>query len=517
MWSVIRILKIIGVLCAVVLLQTPAGASTDEDIPVDSWIYETVGELTAGGVGPQWLVHTVPYTRGQVAAFLHGLAPDTTRLDRGQLVLFRRLFHEFKHDIDEFHQPAGEELVLRAGIQPYALTSQTENRDGINRAGGYVFASFGKSGRWVARTRVRLESDARDDTRFRGEKWKDNLTANIDDAYVKARWGNIEAFWGRGWLKFGRSANDGLLLSGFSPPLDYGRLSYRKGPFHFLYFIAFLDDLSTVSGRPARRYLAGHRLDVRPFNFLELAATEIVVFGGVDRPLEWYYLNPFIPYYWEQLNEDQDDNPLWNLEWSVKIARGWEFYGEWMIDDFQIDFVSEPHQLGILVGLHAVAPLGLARSFHTLEYSRVNTTAYGQNEPHNRYYYLRDQDGRVIPLGSKYGPDADRLSYQFKYHACDWLDVSLSAERRCKGAWDIEDLQGSGMPYGVPFPSGVVDRRWDISAGFDFQYENIVFVGVTGGWSCRENEDNRPGKNGDLLFADGFIRCNLWRVFRWPE
>ncbi|MFC1476155.1 hypothetical protein ACFLQW_04050 [Candidatus Zixiibacteriota bacterium] len=141
------------------LVAAPAWGSVDEDIPVESWINRAIGEL-AGGVGtagPRTLLQTQPYTRGQVAHYLHALAPDTAKLDPGQLILFRRLWHEFYQDIDEFHQPAGTELVLRAGVQPYALTRQAENRDGINRAGGYVYGSVGRSGRWVARSRVRLE------------------------------------------------------------------------------------------------------------------------------------------------------------------------------------------------------------------------------------------------------------------------------------------------------------------------------------------------------------------------
>ncbi|MCP4711341.1 MAG: hypothetical protein GY869_22200, partial [Planctomycetes bacterium] len=182
----------------------------------------------------------------------------------------------------------------------------------------------------------------------------------------------------------------------------------------------------------------------------------------------------------------------------------------------QIDFVSAPHQLGILVGLHATAPLGLTRSYHTLEYSRVNSTVYGQNEPENRYYYRRDINGRVIPLGSRFGPDTDRLTYRATYHAIDWLDITAAAERRRHGERNIEDIQLSGVPHGVLFPTGVVDRRWDLSLGFEFQYKNSIFVDLTGGWSHRRNENNIRGRENDLLFADGFIRCNLWRVLRWP-
>jgi hypothetical protein len=228
-------------------------------------------------------------------------------------------------------------------------------------------------------------------------------------------------------------------------------------------------------------------------------------------------LNPFIPYYWEQINEEHDDNPLWNFEWTWNIARGWELYGELLIDDFQIDFVSEPQQVGILAGVHAAAPLGLNRTYHTLEYSRVNSTVYGQNEVQNPYYYRRDANGRVIPLGSRYGPDAERFTYRVVLHAVDWLDIRAAAERRRRGERQIDDPQLSGVPHGVPFPTGVVDRRWDLSLGFTFQYKNFVIAEFDGGWSHRRNEHNIPGRDDDLFFAGAAVQCNLWRVFRWPN
>ena len=513
--SMRKIFHALPLVVALVVFGAPVFASPDEDIPVESWIYGAVSELAAGQAGPRQLLHTVPYTRAQVADYLAELLPDTARLDPGRRILFRRLWDEFHEEITPNQMSDPKELALRAGGSPYLLSRQTEDRTPTNHAGSYVFAALGKPDRWVARTRVRFDSDARDDTRFRGREWKDKLTANMDDASLKFLAGNFEAFWGRGWLKFGRSPSDGLLMSGFSPPFDYGRLRYHRGAFDFMYFIAFLDDLPTASGRPARRYLAGHRLDIRPWQFLELAATEVIVFGGVDRPLEWYYLNPLVPYYWEQINEDKDDNPLWNLEWSARLARGWEFYGEWLIDDFQIDLKSEPQQLGILVGLHAAAPFGLARSYHVLEYSYVNTTVYGQNEEQNRYYYRYNRAGQVIGLGSRYGPDADRLTYRVVYHLSGLLDTFASVERRRKGEHTIDDPQSSMVPHGVPFPSGIVDRRWELTGGLKFQYHHVLFAEITGGWSQRRNEDHRTGNNHDVFIAEGSLHVDLWHAFRF--
>jgi hypothetical protein len=44
-----------------------------------------------------------------------------------------------------------------------------------------------------------------------------------------------------------------------------------------------------------------------------------------------------------------------------------------------------------------------------------------------------------------------------------------------------------------------------------------VFIGITGGWSHRKNENNLAGNHHDLLVAEGHIWCNLWRVLRWPR
>lgn len=507
----------ISVFLFVLLFAGKAVASIDEEIPLELWINRTFSQLVSGvgTEGPEVLVHTRPYTREKVAKYLHALAPDSAELEPGLRILYRRLRDEFEADIAEFRRYEVHH-VLRFGAEPYALAEHTEDRRGINRAGGYMFASFGKTGRWVARCRVRLDSDATYDTRHRGIRWEERLTGNVDDAYLKGIWGSWELFWGRNFTKWGRSDHDGLLLSGFAPPLDYARIAWRRSRFHFQYFVAVLDDQFGPGGIQINRYLAGHRVDFRPWRWLELAVSEVVVFGGAEQSLEWYYLNPFLPYYWEQQNEERDDNPLWSMEFSIYPYGGWELYGELLIDDFQIDFSSEPHQIGGLAGLHITAPFGFSRSYHTVEYSRVNTSVYGQNEEENRYYYRRDRNGQVIPLGSRYGPDVDRFSYTMMYRVADWLDLGASVRRLRHGQWDIETPQPGPVPYGIPFPSGIVDRRWDVSLEIDGQYRNNVFAHIEVGWSHRKNEQHIPDRHSDVLFINASLSGSLWQVFSWP-
>jgi len=164
----------------------------------------------------------------------------------------------------------------------------------------------------------------------------------------------------------------------------------------------------------SNRYLVGHRLDWRPRGNLELAFSEVMLYGGVNRPWEWNYLNPLLPYYWEQLDSGINDNPLWNLEFSWRPRRDLELYGELMLDDFQIDFKSEAQQIGFSSG---VAWSGLAdgRLFINMEYERINTYVYGQDYPHNRYQHFRDSIRQeAIGIGSNLGTDADRITFQAK-------------------------------------------------------------------------------------------------------
>ena len=57
----------------------------------------------------------------------------------------------------------------------------------------------------------------------------------------------------------------------------------------------------------------------------ELGLSEVALYGGYNRPMEWRYLNPFLPYYWEQYNRGGDDNMFLGIDLAVYWPSGRAF------------------------------------------------------------------------------------------------------------------------------------------------------------------------------------------------
>lgn len=487
--------------------------SRSEDVLLDSWVYDAVFELSGQGEFGALLLHTRPYTRGEIATGLIPLQAREDNLTSGQRILLARLKLEFAEELraDRIDSASSRELV-RLGGGPIARTDQFRHAYSKNRVGFDAVGSLGVGEGFSTRARVRFDSDARSDTQFHGEHWKKKFTAWVEQAVMKFDRGRFRAAFGREYWRWGRSPIDALLMSEHSPPFDGLRASYRARRWSFMFHATALDRMTTDEG-VANRYLVAHRLDWRPRVNLELAVSEVMVFGGVGRPWEWNYLNPLLPYYWEQLNNGVNDNPLWNLEFSWRPRKGIEWYGEFMIDDFQIDFHSEPHQIGFSTGL-AWSGLASDRLFLNLEYERVNTFVYGQDYAHNRYLHFTGfLDGEAIGIGSNLGTDADRFTLRPRWHQTSLLDLTGVLEVVRNGEGRIDHSQSTPVPKGVKFPSGIVQRRFTGGLGVHLQMGGRIVIDVSTGYQKITNAGNQAGLTEAGPFVQGKLVALTWKTF----
>ena len=190
---------------------------------------------------------------------------------------------------------------------------------------------------------------------------------------------------GRERLQWGPGFSEVDLISPNPPPFDMLRFKATYKALRFQFFFTRLDDaINPVTPfDTVPRYFSAHRLAVKPWRWLELSLSEVVLYGGPNRKLEWYYLMPFVPFYGEQYNNFKDDNPLWAIDWSVTPFKNFAHYGELLIDDFQYDCIfgdcSEPQQIGIRLGFFASSFGPYKNNFLNLEYSRINNYVFGQN------------------------------------------------------------------------------------------------------------------------------------------
>ncbi len=503
-----------GLLSLILSVRACAGGSPTEDVPLGSWVYDAVFELSSQGYFGELLLHTRPMSRGEIARSIEQASQERDNFAPGQNILFGRLMDEFAEELAD-QIPAGNASrhFVRLGGGPTARTDQIHHGLARNRVGADILGSFGIGDVLAVRTRVRFDSDGRHDSQFHGEYWKEKFTAWVDQAVLTARYRGFQGAFGREFWRWGRSPVDAMLLSAQSPPFNGLRLAYRARNWSFSFHAAVLDSMEDDLPGTTNRYLVGHRVDWRPRQNIEIAVSEVILYGGASRPWAWNYLNPFVPYYWEQLNNDTNDNPLWNLECSWRPRDGLEFYGEWMIDDFQIDFTSEPQQIGVLLGAAFTGGPG-RRAFVNAEYQRINTFVYGQSRPHNRYYHNFDLGGDPIGIGSNLGTDADRVIVRPSYHCTVNIDVTGLIEYVRHGENRIDTPQAGAVAKSVPFPSGIIERRTTAGAGIHAQVGGHAIFDLLLGFERVRNVAHADGDDRDgFLFRARFTGL-VWKTLR---
>lgn len=505
------------------LLSVISEATLLENIPLDSWVYEVTDELHCRGLFPSLHQSVRPYRRGEIASLVLEvnlkLKEEGLRLSDSQLWLLAKLNQEFRLELEELyhekHKLKRDKNILRYATNPVVHASLAEGDSSYGRVQARFEASLQFDQKFVLKDRVVIDTQAEKEKRYVGREWKHGLTGVFDQAYANIDLGYLHLLLGRDHLRWGPGREDVLLLSGQIPPFDMVKLEARVGSFKLIYFATFLDQVYVpplhyrLPGFRAKRYLSGHRIDLKLRFGLEMGISEVVLYGGNDRDIEPHYLNPMLPFYGEQHNLGRDDNILWSFDIALSSFKNKEVYFELLVDDFQYDFESEPHQTGFQLGLKYVNPFGLKRSYLNVEYTKINNWVYGQNKPWNVYTY----HGRGI--GSILGPDADRWHLRLLYHFTKDIDLSLSGVYRRKGEGRIDIPQSSAVPTSDKFPSGIVEYTSQHQLILTYQPGARLKLDLSVEHLRIKNLENESGRNlSDLTFR---VRAalNLWKEIRF--
>jgi hypothetical protein len=497
-----------------------------ENIPLDSWIYSTLDELYSQGLFPQLHRNVKPYTRGEIASYILEINQKQKKqeleLTSSQLWLLEKLNQEFRFEIEELYQKREQNQenrhILKYGTYPVFCGNITGNDSSYGRLQAKFDAALEFDRRFVLKDRVIIDTKAEKERRYWGRKWKKDLTGVLDLAYAQVDLKYFHLLLGRDHLRWGPGKEDVLLLSDQIPPFDMLKLEGKLGSFKFLYFATILDQIwvpyypeagELSPGFFAKRYLSGHRVNLKLKFGLEMGISEVVLYGGQNRNLEPYYLNPLLPYYGEQYNQDVDDNPLWAFDLALTWFKNKEFYAEILVDDFQYDFKSEPQQTGFQIGFDGAQIFGLKKSYLNIEYTKINNWVYGQNKPWNIYTY------HGFGMGSILGPDADRLFLKLTYHLNQDIEVSFSEDYKRKGEGRIETPQKPAVPHSKKFPSGIVEYSNEIR--FETSYQPSSNLKLDGGLSYTEirNFQNVSGKKTDGFLLEMRLNLNLWKERRF--
>lgn len=488
-----------------------------ENIPLDSWVYHVVDELHAQGLFASLHKNVKPYTRGDIAALILEVNLKQSGgglwLSESQLWMLHKLNQEFRYELEELHyrknQDKKDQTTFRYGTSPVAQLTLAEGDSSYGRLKVRFEGSLQFGQRFVLKDRVVIDNRAEKERRYKGREWKHSLTGVLDQAYANIDMRYFHLLVGRDHMRWGPGREDVLLLSDQIPPFDMIRIEAKAGSFKFIYFATVLDQIRiSPYGFWANRYLSGHRINLKLKWGVELGISEVVLYGGENRSLEPYYLNPLLPYYGEQYNMDTDDNVLWSFDIALSSFKNKEFYFELLVDDFQYDFESEPHQTGFQIGLKYAEPFGWKRSYANLEYTKINNWVYGQNKPWNVYTY------HGWGMGSILGPDADRRSGQLVYHLTPDIDLIWQGEYRRKGEGRITTPQTSAVSSSDKFPSGIVEHRNQQEFLFSYQPNANLKLDLSLEYAKIKNFENISGKKEDALIFMAKLSLNLWKERR---
>ncbi len=475
----------------------PAAAARGEEIPTGHPIYALLRRLeVASGLLP---LHsrTEPLTRGEVLDVLAEAERDAAPgADSAWAARLRaEIREECALEAGPAESPESVLLTGRVGLRSRgevdrggrARLRETLRAEAATDLTGYLslFESF------------EIDTHGDRDADFSGRKWRDALTGRIDRAGIRLAAARAAFLVGRSASRWGAGEPGGLALSPTPPPLDLVRATFDLGPARLTSLAASLDPYAAAAGAaptaPAgteRRRFSAHRLSLRFPPALGIGVTETVVYGGVDRGVEIAYLLPIVSYYAEQWNGSRNDNVLWSLDATWAPRPGLLFEGEFLIDDFQYDLKSEPHQVG-WTARGAWAPGRAARGLLlSLEVTRIESFVYGHFEPRNRVLH------EGVTLGHPLGPDADAIQAGATWDVSEDATVAVALARERHGAQRPDTPQTAANPSGLGFPTPPVRTRAraEVSASWRPRVTRRVDAAV----AYEDDEENGAGWSGRL-------------------
>ncbi|HEQ99183.1 MAG TPA: hypothetical protein ENO22_07580 [candidate division Zixibacteria bacterium] len=504
--------KTVLIFSSIVLLIASLALSQSIE-PTDSWVYESL-DLLHHYQQPEYFENQRPYWRDEALDDVGGdgtgdgyIIDGVMRVILGNSVArweYKRVASELAY-IRDFSRAPGSNM-LRFKVSPYSLNHFEDKREPLYRIGFKAEGLVNFSSNIFIQLRGRIENKGHLDSFAKVRRWEDKITGYFDYALLGWEYHDFRFTFGRTFRAWGPEDNDRLMLSTNSPAFNQFSAEYSRRWLAFQFWAAQLDPFFDAEGDKLNRFFSVHRLAIKPYKRLEIGLSETVLYARENAGWDLSYLIPILPFYWEQYNNRIDDNIYWDIDFTWYPVDGLKLYGEWLIDDFQIDFVSEPHQIGFNLG---VSELGLLFSQYLqleFDYTQIRNTVYGQN----KFYNVYTHEGVII--GSSLGTDSDRLRYAATYHANPFLRISAGGEYRRKG----EGRYNTGeypAPKGQKFPSGIVEEEWDNYLRLDILKGTTIEGQVTAGYKSIENLDNIEGNCLDSPYLSVNILYHFKRAF----
>lgn len=492
--------RFLRALCILLALYGGTVAAQSQNLPLSHWAYPFLDRLQTKGLFLNEELNIRPYSRAAVAKMIIAvdkkLQRDPALLSNVETRLFEQLKGEFYEQVLRLNPKVDIQVTE---YEPHVFRYETKNL--LSRTDVLLSEDL------KLENKRKIESGIPTSTTFLGLSFRIDLKhsmaifaeggsyvlSNVDSvtntnfsragglpvtekafvdvaitdnastyAVFQPPWFDLEL--GRDLVEWGPGFRGNLILSRNSNFYQLIKLTFRYPRVKFEYLHAFLNSDST-------KYLAGHRLEIRPVKNLQLALSESIIYG--DRSVEPLYLNPFMPIIMAERHLGNEDNNLISFDGTWFVPRyNLKLYGELLLDDFSLAkniFNNFVNKWGLLVGGYWVEPFGVANSALRVEIVRIQPKVYSHRKAINTY------SNYGFTMGHWLGPDADSWYLGFTHLPHKNLELGFSLERRRRGENDITKGARPADDI-IKFLDGVVVKNYILGLSAKWQMRRDIFL-----------------------------------------
>jgi len=497
-----------------------------ELLPTDHWAYEELKKLWIQGLVDSFFFSSRPASRFDIAELLISLE-DTGSKAAGSPSM-ERLLREFSREIRELRKASaqkgddgeggdryketpflyqrkepGTDFRLSIYADAIADNADQENielKDG-SRAGVRAWA--------LIRPGIVLFEDIYVGKITHGQLYGEELFSLkdvlifSDRFYVSLRAPFLDLELGRDKVRWGPGYTGTLLLSDGAPTytiLYAGKTLGRR---------VKVSAVSGILDPEEGKYLAGHRIEIAPWNRIQLGFAETAIYHS--QFVEPLYAISLIPFTLVEriLHRDSRytgiDDPLRNnvsvsADFVVRAHSGVSFYGELMVDDWAEETSKRPTKLAYQLGTRASLPAGRRNVNAIAELTRVWNYTYSTSYSH---FYDRDQSHQGVPLGYLLGPDSKRIFLELSYDASRDFELGLTWDETLKGEGSLQNPWREEMgSVDADKLSGIVETRRALSPFVRWLPRDNFLVEASAGLKQIKNENHaKSGTESSALFS----------------
>ncbi len=518
------------------MLSITAAVTAQETLPPYHWANPYIDYLKVRGFLPALSVSERPFHRGEVTRQLLQIDWEERDWHPRERGMVRLLLREFRREAGVLAtskeqrwktllQKAADFLELESGgedarpLLKAGIFGEITGRDTRQENGELHFTAHPQAGLFW-RDFLTIYQNFRVFDRaapnYIGKEYK-NLFGYVEQGYVAVKDDWYEIKFGRDFMQLGPGRSAQLLFSANSRPFDMYQVQLGKSFLKFSFWGIRLDNV--INRQPtqfaARRQINGHRLSFNFGNKAFVGVSEVVLYGGANRGWDLAYMNPAGFYYFVNVNQEAGDPPanlLYNVDWDLYLHPNLELYGEFLIDDYQVDRAVpgdlEPNELGLLLGVNWANPARLAGTVVNAEYTQVR----------NRTYNVADSDwGKYLHRNEEIGHFLGNNFERYELGATHWLrpdlyvKISSSITRQGEGSVAGEfntDFVNATLEegYDEPFPFGVVERHWRSGMQIFYQPRPAGHIRLDVGYSDFRNFHHVEGRK----YSDFTVDLSLW-------